>query len=249
MKTSGTRWTTFRLTPALYEAGGQLGGPCLCNLQARSLGGPRPAGRPLDTAGDMASRPSNQSFQLSMEESSAYAAATWVYETQWQAASCHVQVGAVSTMRPWGCIKPAVRPWTISSGNVSTPLRADSSSIWAAASDSSADAVAAVAQLVKMLQQMQQGQMSGLRHVTISTVAATAAALCHPVGGGRAATRTGGVAGAALWGALRTAALEDAALQATAHDAAVECTSLTDGGSCSGHRNSSCCASAMYLPR
>ena len=155
---------------------------------------------------------------LSEAESRAYAAATWLYETQWQVASSATEAAAQGSISDDVRLRKghAAPQWTISSGSeLEAVSRAQSKT-----GSSSACAVAAVAELVRVLQQ--QSQTAVLSLVTISTVDAVPAALGVTAHSIRAPAKVAAQAGAAFGGAVRTAVLENSRLRTAVHDAAVE---------------------------
>ena len=240
----------FRLQPAGPDARGQAGGPCLYDLQARSFGGGSGSAGSAPGVADVApAHVSSRGTHLSGDDIGAYAAATWVYETQWQAASSHSLAESVAADIGRDKSPQPIQAWTISSDSASHVLRSRSSFGSKAASSLPADATSAVAELVRVLQQLQQGQVSGPRAVTLSTMGAMAATAGHLLNGSRATASGTGVAGAALWGALRTAALEDGALHTAIRDAA-DCTLRMADHHLDGHPATfSCRAATEYLPR
>ena len=236
--------------PAAPDARGPAGGPTLCDLQARSFGsGSGSAGSAPGVADVAPANVSSRGTQLSGDEVAAYAAATWVYETQWQAASSQSLAEAVAADTRRDKSPQPYQAWTISSDSASHVLRSRSSSGSTAASSLPAGAATAVAELVRVLQQSQLGQGSAPRAVTLSTTGAMGASLCQSLDGSHATAVGRGVAGGSLWGALRTAALEDAALQTAAHDVAAESVLQAAEVYPDGPLATSCRAAAVYLPR
>ena len=236
-----TRKNTFRLASAAPAAGSTYGGPCLRNFQARSLG----SGGASRSAAAAAHQVDAQDGMLSEAKSRAHAAATWLYETQWQAATS--ATGAAAERSGADGVKlhsgHTQRQWSISS----TSGMEAASHMWSRTGSSSATAVAAVAELVRVLQQ--QIQTAVPDSVTISTFAAVPAAISMTAYSSRGPANAAAQAGAALGGAVCTAILEDPRLDIARVDAPSECSRAQAAAGWQERSAAACRAGATYLPR
>ena len=160
---------------------------------------------------------------LSRAASDPYAAATFLYQTQWQAASpAEAAMHESPTARSlWMHSEKPRHAWTIKgTSGIRAASQARSVSRLVPNSTSAA-AVAAVAELLRALQQRQIQDIAP-ELLDVSTVAAVPATYA-PVAHGYARRTAAAQAGAALGGAVRTAVLEDDRVHVLVQDVAREC--------------------------
>ena len=241
----GVRSNTFHMASAALPPGGLPGGPCLRDFQARSLGSGN-AGSQTTVAGHVIAM---DDATLSEAEISAFAAATWLYETQWQAASSQiahvagVPIAAGMRLRT----RHSALHWTIHSG----AGLAACNGVWSVSPTcngaSAASAVAVAAEFVRVLQQ--RSWCAGQDSLTISTTDAVPATRDPAAHSSGVSARAAAQAGAALGGALRTAVLEDSRLRAAMHDADVKDCIARVAADLQQQCSTASRAGAAYMPR